>query len=202
MFFGADFSHHNPNPPIADKDFVILRAGYGKGNQDKLFFSNVDKARLAGTPFGVYWFSYALTPEMAIDEANFCINNIEATGRRPEYPIYFDFEYDSVGYFKKNIGRRITDEEIVDFAKAFCNRIEERGYYAGIYCNKEYMRKYKVLEGKYTIWLADWTSKAPGDFRGYPGYVHMRQYGENPYDQDVCKIDFPAVMRKAHLNGY
>ena len=45
---------------------------------------------------GLYWFSYAYTPEMATREALHCIT--QARKYNITYPIAFDFEYDSVRY--------------------------------------------------------------------------------------------------------
>ena len=47
----------------------MLRAGYGQGNVDPKFGRNASECERLGIPFGIYWFSYAYTPEMAAKEA-------------------------------------------------------------------------------------------------------------------------------------
>ena len=51
-------------------EFAMLRAGYGQGNIDPQFERNASECTRLGIPFGVYWFSYAYTPEMARREAS------------------------------------------------------------------------------------------------------------------------------------
>ena len=60
-------------------EFAIMRAGYGKyvSQKDKYFDQNMKNAKAAGLPCGVYWFSYALTPEDAIKEADACYEVIQ-----------------------------------------------------------------------------------------------------------------------------
>ena len=60
-------------------EFAIMRAGYGKyvSQKDKYFDQNMKNAKAAGLPCGVYWFSYALTPEDAIKEADACYEVIK-----------------------------------------------------------------------------------------------------------------------------
>ena len=61
--------------------FAMLRAGYGANTVDGEFERNARGCMEAGIPFGVYWFSYAYTPEMARREAEKCISVIrEYTG--------------------------------------------------------------------------------------------------------------------------
>lgn len=44
--------------------FAMIRAGYGEGTVDQEFRRNASQCNQVGLPFGVYWFSYAYTPEM------------------------------------------------------------------------------------------------------------------------------------------
>ena len=60
----------------AGVDFVMLRAGYGQNNIDAQFTRNISECNRLGIPVGVYWFSYALTPEDAAEEAKYCMNAV------------------------------------------------------------------------------------------------------------------------------
>ena len=78
-----------------DTDFCIIRAGYGKSvsQKDKKFEVNYSGCKANSIPCGVYWYSYAVTPEEAVSEANACLEIIK--GKQFEYPIYFDVEQNS-----------------------------------------------------------------------------------------------------------
>ena len=73
---GIDVSQHNgaidwPKVKKAGMEFAIVRAGYGRfrNQTDKLFAQNAQGALDAGLHLGAYWFSYALTPDEAREEA-------------------------------------------------------------------------------------------------------------------------------------
>ena len=77
-------------------DFAIIRAGFGERTLDAQFVRNIQECNRLNIPCGVYWFSYALNTEDAVQEARSCLEAV-----RPytlEYPVCFDFEYDSVRY--------------------------------------------------------------------------------------------------------
>lgn len=80
-------------------DFAIIRAGYGKGNVDEYANYNIEQCEKYKIPYGLYWFSYAYNKDMAEREADYLLRVIGY--HKPEYPLYFDFEYDSVDYAKK-----------------------------------------------------------------------------------------------------
>ena len=80
--------------------YVIIRAGYGQVHEDNYFKANIKGAIAAGLPVGIYWFSYALNKQQAIEEAEGCTNLIK--GYKITLPIFFDFEGDSARYAAKN----------------------------------------------------------------------------------------------------
>lgn len=75
-----------------DVEFAILRAGYGRqlSQEDAWFERNYEGCKESKIPTGIYWYSYATTPEQAKKEADTCIKVIE--NKTFEYPIYFDIE--------------------------------------------------------------------------------------------------------------
>ena len=184
-------------------DFAIIRAGYGTDNIDKKAKQNVEGCEKNNIPFGLYWFSYAYTPEMARKEAQSLLSFIK--GHVPLFPLYFDFEYESVEFAKKH-GVAITNELLCEMATAFCEELEAAGYYAGIYANNDYVKRmygediFKV----YDLWYAGWDTSEPGrsvnlwqssstgKIDGISGNV----------DTDVAFMDFPYIIKKYHLNGY
>lgn len=193
-----DISEHNG---IVDfehikVDGVMIRAGYGRNNIDKQFVRNISECNRLGIPCGVYWFSYARTVEMVKDEAKFCIAAIKPY--RVESPIAFDFEYDSVVYASQ-CGVNITPKMANQFADAFCRTIEENGYYAMIYANRDYLTRYFTDVSAYDLWLADWGVSKPYKSCG------IWQKGTETingavFDSNIAYKDYPAIIADAGLN--
>jgi GH25 family lysozyme M1 (1,4-beta-N-acetylmuramidase) len=183
-------------------DFAIIRAGYGQGNIDAYAKRNLAECNRLNIPCGVFWFSYALSIEMAKKEALFTLDLIK--NYRLELPVYFDFEYDSVRYAKQ-MGVNPTKELINQINDAFCTLIQDNDYYAGIYTNSDYVRNTmsKDLLKKFDVWFAHYFV----DKCDYPN-CHLWQYADNlaidgikgNVDGNYAYIDFPAIIKQAGLN--
>ena len=181
--------------------FAILRAGYGKNNIDQQFKRNIAECNRLGIPVGVYWFSYALSVDMAINEANYCLAAIKPY--KVDFPVFFDFEYDSVDYAKR-CGVTITANSACAMAIAFMQKVKASGYVAGWYANTDYIKRYlnnHVLE-QFPLWIANYASKysysgkAPvvmwqysssGIVNGVPGNCDMN-HGYKDYKQVVKPV--------------
>lgn len=202
---GIDISKHNGTIDFTKVKadgvkFVMIRAGYGANNIDPQFKRNISECNRLNIPCGVYWFSYALTPAMAVKEAEYCLAAVKPY--RLEYPIAFDFEYDSVTYAKKQ-GVTITKSVASAIVNAFCGRIEKAGYYVVNYTNKDFMTNY-FSANDYGLWLAAWTdSKEP------PQKCQIWQYSSKGkvagisgnVDMNLSFVDFPNVIKEAGLNN-
>lgn len=199
-FSGIDVSKHNgvinwKKVKTEGKiDFAMIRAGYGNNNIDPQLHNNVIGCKENGIDFGFYWFSYALTENAVINEANYLCNI--ADKYKPTYPLCFDWEYDSDNYAKKK-GVAINNATRSKFAKAFLKTVEKRGYYAMIYSNADYLNKgFRELLNDYALWFASWTGKKPsirlgiwqnsdkGVVPGISGKV----------DSDISYVDYPAII--------
>ena len=184
-------------------DFAIIRAGYGKNNIDKKAVQNIKGCEDNNIPYGLYWFSYAYTVEMARQEAQYLLQFIK--GHVPLFPLYFDFEYDSVNYAKKQ-GAVITNDLLCEMATAFCEELENAGYYAGIYANNDYVKRMydEEIFKKYDLWYARWGVSEPGR------NVNLWQSSDSGkvngisgnVDTDVAYLDFPTLIKERGLNGY
>lgn len=140
-------------------DFAIIRAGYGKNNIDKKAVYNVTECTKQNIPIGLYWFSYALSKDMVVKEANYLCDF--ADKYKITYPLCYDWEYDSDEYAKKS-KTTITNEMRKTFAIAFLETVKSRGYIPMLYTNIDYLNKgFKDLLNKYPIWLAQWGVKKP-----------------------------------------
>lgn len=204
MTKGIDISKYQSDVSsyMSSTDFVIFRLGYGKSTIDTKFWTHYKNCvETSGKGWGGYWFCYALSVEQARNEAKSCIQLLKQCKIKPTYPIYYDLEGDSQRYFRDNKGRDMTKDEVLEFTKAFCDELEKAGYYAGFYCNKDYMKRYYSGLTRYTVWLADYT-KAGQTFDNTVSHIHMKQYTSKPLDMDVCRVDFPSIIKKNHLNGW
>lgn len=203
---GIDVSGHQGNidwrkVKASGIQFAMLRAGYGANNVDSEFERNAHGCMEEGIPFGVYWFSYAYTPEMARREAEKCISVIREY--KVQYPVCYDFEYDSVRYAQQN-GVQVTRTLSTRLVEAFCGRVEELGYFAMYYSNLDYLERMfsPGLREKYALWYARYAS-APGQTG-----IGMWQYRDNGrvegirgnVDMDIAYEDFARVISEAGLN--
>lgn len=204
---GIDVSEHQgkidwEKVKAAGIQFAMLRAGFGKNTLDEEFQRNAKGCGAAGIPFGVYWFSYAYTIEMARQEAERCISAVR--GYKVQYPVCFDFEYDSVRYAEQN-GVRVTKTLASQLTEAFCQRVEELGYFAMFYSNRDYLERMfsDELREKYALWYAQYASLPSVSGIG------MWQYRDNGrvngiqgnVDMDIAYEDFARVISKAGLNN-
>lgn len=197
---GIDVSKHNGVinfSLLKDQiDFVMIRAGYGKNNIDAKLQTNVTGAKQNSLHFGFYWFSYALTKEMAYKEADYLCDI--ADKYHPDFPLAYDWEYDSDKYATKQ-GRKLTNSDRILFAKTFLKRVEERGYYAMNYSNVDYIKTkgFNELLNDFDLWLAQWGTKEPslncgiwqystgGKLPGITGNV----------DMNISYKDYPQIIR-------
>lgn len=172
-------------------EFIIPRDGYGKSTKDSKFSQYVADAIKAGIEVpGIYHFSYALTEEDARNEARQAVKFAQEAGLPKETIIFFDLEYDSVDYAKKN-GVTINKNRCIAHTKAFCEEVEKLGYRAGIYANQDYLNRMydDATINKYIFWYANWNGgKTPsvkcafhqwsekGTVNGIKGNVDMDYY--------------------------
>lgn len=202
---GIDVSKHqgNVNWSHVKADgvkFAIIRAGYGKEayQKDIQFENNYAGCKSSGIPVGVYWYSYATTPDEARKEAAVCLSIIK--GKTFEYPVYFDIEEPSVLAKGKAACTAI--------AKAFLEAVEQAGYFVGIYSSKVHLENCitEELRARYAVWVAHygvdkttyhgqygiWQKSSTGKVYGISGNV----------DVNECYIDYPAAIKKKGLNGF
>lgn len=208
---GIDVSSHQgkidwEKVKAAGIEFAIVRAGYGKYESqiDVMFQKNADDALAAGLHVGAYWFSYALNVEDAKLEAQRFADVLEPYKKRFDFPVYFDYEYDSENYSARN-GITPTATLRESLVKAFCDEIQARGWRAGVYTNNDYLRnrwRFEVLD-EWEIWLADYTgapdvecgmqqTSSTGKVNGISGNV----------DMDTSFVDYPSLIKNDGWNGW
>ena len=156
-------------------EFVIIRAGFGSSTIDERFVENIKGAIKENLGIGIYWFSYAISEEKARLEAVKCMDVIKSYKNYITYPVFYDFEYDSVRYAKTR-GVSINKTKATDFAYAFLKEIDKGGYIPGLYTNIDYSNNYfsKELQKAYDLWIAQYSSR-----NSYDGDYAIWQYSEN-----------------------
>ena len=197
---GIDISRYQGTPDFAklknEVDFVIIQAGFGKYSyqKDAQFERNYAECKKYGIPVGAYWFSYAASAPDAIYEATACAEVIK--GKQFEYPIYFDIE------------GAACSGDVSGKCRNFCEELEKRGYFSGIYISRSPAQQYLNADvcKNYALWLAEyggalnwggapagmWQNSASGRFSGISGDV----------DTDICYVDYPKLIKSAGLNGF
>ena len=139
-------------------EFAILRLGhrgYSEGGLflDKTFEQNLRGALDAGLEVGVYFFSQAITPEEAEEEADYVLNTLN--GQELAFPVAFDWESIS-GDEARTDG--LDGETVTRCAAAFCKRIEDAGYRPAVYFNQTQGYLHYDLRDltDYELWLAEY----------------------------------------------
>ena len=141
--------------------FVMLRLGYGKGRYgsksctlDSNFKKYVEGAQSVGLPIGIYFYSYAKTPEQALAEAEFTIKHLD--GIDISFPVAYDIE-DAAIVSATNTKTR------TEMARTYMETIKAAGYTPMFYCNQNWYDNYldaEVLES-YEFWYARYTYVEP-----------------------------------------
>lgn len=143
-------------------EFAILRVGYrgyteGGLFPDQTFARNLQGALDAGLEIGVYFFSQAITPEEAEEEAEYVLAALD--GREIAGPVVFDWEPITSGKDARTDG--LDGETLTRCAAAFCAKIQRAGLRPAVYFNQSqgYLR-YDLRElTSYSLWLAEYDSK-------------------------------------------
>lgn len=177
-FVGVDISKYQDYVDFvklqkAGVDYVMLRVGargYGSGQivMDDYFQDNIKRATDAGLQVGVYFFSQAITEDEAREEANFVLENI--MDYNITYPVAFDMEH-----IENDTARidSLSKSEKTKITKAFLDTIQDAGYKAMIYGDKEWLLKDIDMSKltAYDIWLSQIE-----DIPDYPYKFTMWQY--------------------------
>lgn len=144
-------------------DFVILRSTYGLQSVDNKFYEYAAAAKRVGLPIlGVYHFCYATSVQQAENEAMHCIATIERAGLEKDTIVFYDLEYDSVEKAKKK-GVVIDKRACIAYTVAFCHKVQQLGYRAGVYFNKDYYKNMydESSLAPYIKWLAEYGKSTP-----------------------------------------
>ena len=171
---------------------AVIRAGYGRyiEQEDLKFRQNYTNARDAGMPVGVYWYSYAKTPEQAQLEADICLQVLG--DRTLQMPLYMDQEWADTPAANRTA-----------CAVAFLDRIRERHVgLVGYYTYTSYFSSVDIPTIQQhcdTIWLADYRQNydkiIPRDMHQYSSSGTVPGISGR-VDMNRLYRDFPGELEK------
>ncbi len=173
-------------------EFAMIRLGYrgyeqGVLSMDKYAIANLDGAIAAGLDVGVYFFSQALTPQEAEEEAYYVVENLKPYQAYITMPVVYDWEHVSDADARS---ADMRDPDILtDCTLAFLQTVEAADYRPMVYFNRTQSWKYLNLEEltDYEFWLAAYTQRMD-----FPYKIKMWQYtntGSVPGIEGDCDIN-------------
>ncbi len=209
-------------------DFAILKigstprtdGGAQKGGIDATFEMDYQDAKAIGMELGVYFFTYATTPEQAKADAMLVISWLK--DKQLEYPVYFDLEDDPYSDIcMSDLGR----ETLTEICYAFITTLQENGYYGALYSNHDWLTEKidgNALKNVFDVWYArlprlstapvdpsdnnfTWNTSSYGKQLGMWQYTH---YGAIEgiegitFDFNYVYRDYPAIIKQFGYNGY
>lgn len=197
MLFGCDISEHNgninANKIISRYDFAIIRAGYGKyQNQKDAYFEKNYKKLHGKIPLGVYWYSYANSEQEILQEMVLFLSIIK--GKSFEYPIFIDIEEKRTF----NVGKDKLQKMVI----SALDYLEKAGCFSGIYMSRYYIDNYlnKKITDRFCTWCADYTSRKYSINDGFG----IRQFSGGSWtdccqskriDENTSFIDYKKIIK-------
>lgn len=182
-------------------EFAMIRATAtyphdGKKGVDLKWERNIKGAQANGVPVGVYHYSYALTKEEAVKEAEHFLNTIK--GYKLEYPVVFDFE--------DSTQNNLTPAQMADICVAWLEKVQAAGYYVMLYSMASWL-KYKLTDNRlagYDRWVAHADVTEPMVEGGIWQYTWTGKVGGIQGDVDLNHAykDYPTIIKAAGLNGW
>ena len=163
--------------------FAFIRCGYrgyteGVLKPDEQFEANIAGALKAGLKVGVYFFSQAVTPAEAAEEAAYALKLIAPY--QVTLPVVFDWErIDGQETARTN---NLDSATLTDCAVAFCQAVKAAGYTPGVYFyrNTGYYGFDLTKLTDYVFWLG-----TPG---GYPDFYYAHTIWQYSFEGAVDGI--------------
>ena len=156
-------------------EFVIVRLGYRGYESGNLFvdqkaYQNLYGAKEVGLRVGAYFYSQAITPQEAEEEAAFALQILD--GFPLDMPVVFDWEFVTDNVARTDNMDAVT---LTQCTIAFCEAIRAGGYHAMVYFNPYMAENFVDLlafqDMGYPFWLAHYT-----DTMTFPHRVQIWQY--------------------------
>lgn len=171
-----DVSSHNGKVDWSkiNVDGVMIRLGYrgyGQGTltTDTEFYNNAKGCTYYKIPFGIYFFSTAISENEGKEEAEYVLSKIQPY--KLTLPIFIDSEYSN----QSRSGRSddLSKSARTSTVRAFCERIKLAGFPAGVYASESWFKSQLDTSSlPYLIWCAKYGASKPS----YPDTITAWQY--------------------------
>lgn len=197
--FGIDVSKWNKEidwekVAASGVEFAVIRCGYrgastGALVEDPYFKKNIEGAQAAGIKVGIYFFTQAVNPVEAVEEASMVL----ALSR--EYKLALPIFIDTEGAGGNGRADGLDVETRTAVCEAFCRTIDNAGFNSGIYASKNWLEHNLTMSSlsDYTVWLAQYSKSAT-----YKGDYALWQYTSagtvdgigTRVDLNMCYMDY------------
>ena len=178
---------------------VMLRAVGSRNGApyiDSTFEDNYANAKAAGLDVGAYYYTNATSEELA--DRELAVLRKALVGKEMTMPVAVDLESPSLA------GMPYGD--LSNLAAYHLEQIEKMGFYAQLYTYTSYATVHldmARLAGRWDVWLADYTGKAPKVSFKYNAHQHTSK-GRVPgisgnVDLSVTELNYPRIIRKKGL---
>ena len=184
----------------AEADFAFIRAGYrdsktGELCEDEMFEKNMKAARKAGIMKGAYFYSQAITPKEAEEEADYLLDLVDDYD--VEMPLAIDFEIYQGGRLDQAIqtGNMAYASAYHDIVLAFCDKVEKAGYESCVYSSYDMLTNYmdsNIIGDEATVWVAQYGGKCDveGEYMFWQCAEDAEMSGiEGTVDHDIWYIE-------------
>lgn len=181
-------------------DFAILKIGNLDESEtdgwytDSCFVRNMTECERLGIPYGVYVYAYGKSTWAYENGADHIISLLK--GHHPSLPVYLDLEDDTINPGKSSI----TKQQLLQFSRAFCDRISAAGYYPGVYSGagwfKNYLTDSAYTSGEWSVWVAQYPYGSK-----YMDCISESESGEYPEYPSHGKYDFWQYSSLANVSG-
>ncbi len=179
----------------SDTSFAMIRSSFGTSGIDNQFYNNIQNAPNAGINCGAYHYCYATSVSAAQAEAQHFLNIISPY--KFNYPVALDIEDSSL--------LSLGASGISAIATAFCQVIENAGYYVCIYSNLSWFLNYltSASVSNYDKWLAQWSSSPSLNNIGMWQYTSTGSVNgiSGDVDKNISYIDYPSIISSSGLNN-
>lgn len=210
MIKGIDISKWQGDFDLAEaksegQEFVIIKGGGGNDGLyvDRCFETNYKKAKVLGMPVGCYFFSLAKSEAEAVKEAEYFYENC-LKGKQFDLPVYIDVEGEML---------KIEKSKLTAIIKAWCDTLEKKGYFVGIYASLSAFENRMNDEelARYTHWVAHWSNECGyknksilgiWQFGGETNPIRSNKVAGVVCDQDYMLIDYSNTIKNNGFNGF
>lgn len=163
---------------------------------DPTFEDNYSNAKAAGLDVGVYYYTNATSEELA--DRELAVLRKALVGKEMTMPVAVDLE--------SPILAGMPYGDLSNLAAYHLEQIEKMGFYAQLYTYTSYANAQldmARLAGRWDVWLADYTGKAPKVSFKYNAHQHTSK-GRVPgisgnVDFNVTTFNYPKIIKTKWL---